>query len=204
MSLLFMVLGAVVLFIAGKPIVDYALSYGSMIIVKGAPGYLQDGELVKPIVQSGSTVDQSEIHTPALNTQYAVILCDQIALSAPLYYGDNSYSLQNGVGQYSYSGLPGEGKPILIGGHDGTFFAPLKDIKIGDMIEIETTYGNYEYQVSNTSVADIDNTDAYDLNQNKEQLILYTCYPFGQLIGDRDKRFFVYCDLVSGTTQDVK
>ncbi|MDF2568387.1 MAG: hypothetical protein K0R90_1843, partial [Oscillospiraceae bacterium] len=38
---------------------------------------------------------------------------------------------------------------------------------------------------------------AYDLSQKKEQLILYTCYPFNTL-GLTSKRFFVYADKISG------
>lgn len=205
MSLLFMVLGAITIYIAGKPLADYAVAKASMIIVKGAPMSLNsNGELLKPIVENGDTTDQSEIQIPEVNTQYGVISCEEIALTAPLYYGDNSYSLQNGAGQYTKGGFPGQGKPILIGGHDGTFFAPLKGIKKGDIVHIETTYGEFEYQVIAMKVADKSNTKAYDLTQDKEQLILYTCYPFGQLIGDRNKRYFVYCDLKSIKTEATK
>lgn len=205
MSLLFMVLGSIVIYIAGKPLVDYAASIGNMAIVNGAPGFIKDnGELLEPVVSNGDTTDQSEIQTPPLNTQYGTISCDQIAMTAPLYYGDNHYALQNGAGQYTGSGLPGKGKTILIGGHDGTYFAPLKDIKAGDIVKIKTTYGVYEYQVTDTKVADKDDSKAYDLTGNKEQLILYTCYPFGKLIGNRNDRYYVYCSLKTNSTDNVK
>lgn len=200
MSLLCIALSAVVLLIAGRPLANYVISYGKMIITDGAPGYQMDGELINPIVGNGSsTTDQSEIRKPALNTQYGTILCEQIALNAPLYYGDDDYSLQNGAGQYALSGLPGEGKPILIGGHDGTYFKPLKDINMEDIITIKTIYGEYRYQVTDMVIADADDTSAYNLTEEKEKLILYTCYPFDQLIGKRDKRYFVYCELISDT-----
>jgi sortase A len=92
--------------------------------------------------------------------------------------------------------MPGEGKPILIGGHDGTFFAPLKEIKNGDIINITTDYGQFEYKVISAKIADKTDTTAYDLTQEKEQLILYTCYPIGKVTGDRSDRYFVYCDRV--------
>jgi sortase A len=205
MSLLFMVLGAVIIYLGGKPLTEYAVAKASMIIVNGAPKHANsNGELLKPIVESGNASDQSEIRIPVLNTQYGTISCEKIALAAPLYYGDNSYSLQNGAGQYAKSGFPGQGKPILVGGHDGTFFEPLKDIKKGDVVKIETTYGIFEYEVTGIKVADKNDTTAYDLTQKKEQLIIYTCYPFGQLIGERNKRFFVYCNLKSSTIETAK
>lgn len=192
-----MVLGAAIIFIGGKPLMNYAVSKADMIIVKGAPDNRgNEGKLLKPIVKSSISV-QGKIRKPVINTQYGTISCEQIALNAPLYYGDSSYSLQNGAGQYSGSGFPGEGKPVLIGGHDATFFSSLRNIKKGDIIKIVTTYGSFKYQVTGFKVADKKDTRAYDLKQKKEQLILYTCYPFGQLIGDRSKRYFVYSRLKS-------
>lgn len=198
MSLLYIVLGAVIIYIGGKPLANYMVSRASMIIVKGTPNSTgSNGKLLKPIVENGNTTDKSVILKPTLNTQYGTISCEKIALTSPLYYGDNSYALENGAGQYKEGGFPGEGKPVLIGGHDGTFFTPLKDIKKGDVVKIETTYGEFSYQVTGMKVADKNDKKAYDLTQSKEQLILYTCYPFGQLIGERSKRYFVYCNLKS-------
>lgn len=198
MSLLFMILGSVILYFAGAPLVSYAISKGKMAIDKGAPEY-QNGniQISEPIVNSNGTVDQSEIQRPEVNSQYGTIFCERLALTAPVYYGDSKTVLENGAGQYARSGLPGEGKPILIGGHDVTYFAPLEDIVAGDVISIKTTYGQYSYEVTGTKIAAATDTTAYDLTQDKEQLILYTCYPFGKVTGDRSDRYFVYCDKVS-------
>jgi sortase A len=206
MSLLFIISGAIVLYLAGAPLISYTASIGNMIMVKGAPGYPEEynPELLNLVDDSNSALDQSEIQVPTLETQYGTIVCDAIALTAPLYYGDSESSLLNGVGQYPHSGFPGEGKPILVSGHDGTFFAPLEKIEIGNVINITTSYGEYEYKVVATKIAGSADTTAYDLTQDKEQLILYTCYPFGQVIGDRSDRFFVYCDRIRGITDAVK
>lgn len=206
MSLLLMVLGSAVIFIAGKPLATYVEAQGTRMIASGAPATYDgnNAELLDPIVKQDDITEQSEARIPQINTQYGTITCEEIALTAPLYYGDNEYSLQNGAGQYSLSAMPGEGKPILIGGHDSTFFAPLENIQTGDKLLIKTESGSYEYQVSGTKIADKSDTSAYDLTQKKEQLILYTCYPFGQLIGDRSKRYFVYCDLVQSNTEAVE
>jgi sortase A len=198
MSVLFILLGYAVLYLAGAPIVTFVTSHGKLIIVKGAPSYPNeyDPEMSKLVMNKKSTFDESEIQVPALETHYGNILCERIDLTAPIYYGDSDTALENGVGQYPASGLPGQGKPILIGGHDGTFFAPLEKIEPGDVVRVSTNYGQFEYKVTATKIADAMDATAYDLTQTKEQLILYTCYPFGQLIGDRKERYFVYCDKV--------
>ena len=196
--LLFMILGYVVLYIAGAPVITVISSHAKMIITKGAPSYPNeyDPEMSKLVMNNKSTMDVSEIQVPALETHYGNISCERIGLEAPIYYGDSDVVYGNGVGQYTASGLPGEGKPILIGGHDSTYFASLEQIEAGDLVYITTNYGQFEYKVTSTKVADAMDTTAYDLSQTKEQLILYTCYPFGQLIGDRSDRYFVYCDKI--------
>lgn len=197
--LLFIILGFLVLFISCKPVVGMIKSYGNMIITKGAPGYGNEfnPELSKLEMNKQSKFNANQIQVPALETHYANIYCERVELEAPVYYGDSDTVLSYGVGQYTASGLPGEGKPILIGGHDATYFERLEDIKIGDVVTIETNYGQFEYKVATTRIADALEADAYDLSQPKEQLILYTCYPFNQLLGDSSERFFVYCDGIS-------
>ncbi|MDF2801520.1 MAG: hypothetical protein K0S61_1423 [Anaerocolumna sp.] len=198
MSLLFTILGFVVLYIAGTPVITMVESYGSMIITKGAPSYPNeyDPKLSELVMPKQSAFDKSEIQVPALETHYGIISGDKIGLAAPIYYGDSDEILRKGVGQYTASGLPGEGKPILIGGHDGTYFAPLEQAIPGDIITIETNYGLFEYKVTGIKITDVTDTTAYNITQEKEQLILYTCYPFGQVVGDRSERYFVYCDKV--------
>lgn len=206
MSLLFMILASIILYFAGAPVASYVTAKTKMIIENGAPKH-QGGKLQKlePIVNINGTMDSSEIQKPEINSQYGTIFCERIALTAPIYYGDSDTILEKGVGQYSLSGLPGEGKPILIGGHDITYFAPLEEILVGDIVNIATTYGEeYSYKVTDTKVAAATDTTAYDLSQDKEQLILYTCYPFGKLTGDRSNRYFVYCNKVADITEAIQ
>ena len=196
MTLLFVALAALIIFVTGKPLVSYVKAVGTMKIIQGAPGIIREGSQgMKPIVEDTDDSEQSEAWRPEMDTQYAVISCEQIAMSAPLFYGDGEYSLENGVGQYAGSAMPGEGKPILIGGHDATFFKPLEEIKEEDIITIHTDRRDFRYRVTGIKIADESDTTAYDLTLDQEVLILYTCYPFGQLVGDRSKRYYVYGEL---------
>ncbi len=198
MTLLFTVLGLVVAFAAGAPIMSMVLSKWNMIVTNGAPGnqgdYIPKTTKLK-LVPKG-TVNQSEVKVPQQGESYGNISCERIALAAPIYYGDTDEYFEKGAGQYIGSGLPGQGKPILIGGHDGSFFAPLEDILTDDIVVITTGYGSYQYKVTEVKTVDKVDSTVYDLTQQKEQLILYTCYPFGQVIGDRSGRYFVYCDRI--------
>ena len=64
------------------------------------------------------------------------------------------------------------------------------------MFEVQTNYGHYTYKVSNTKVVKADDSSAYNLSEEHENLILYTCYPFGDVTKNRKERFFVYCDRI--------
>lgn len=198
MTALYTILGSATLFIAGGPVATYMIAKAKLAITNGAPGsireYTSDISGLVMDKEEEVTYDQSEIKVPDPESRYAGMECQRVALSAPIYYGDSDSAFENGVGQYPESGLPGEGRPILIGGHDGTFFAPLEQLVRGDIIVITTEYGVFDYKVMEVKIAAARDTTAFDLTRQKEQLILYTCYPFGQLIGDRSDRFYVYCD----------
>jgi sortase A len=194
MTTLLTVMGAVVLFIAGIPVAAYVKSKGSQLIYQGAPESLLQThyDLTKLVNKEDTTPGQSEDRDAVSSARIGAVECDRIALSAPLYDDDSDELLIKGIGHYPESGLPGGGKPILISGHDSTFFAPLEQIAIGDVIRVVMEDKDYYYSIVTTKVALATDTSAYDLSQNKEQLILYTCYPFGKLLRDQKERFFVY------------
>ena len=134
----------------------------------------------------------------AIGQSYGWISSEDFALDAYIYYGDDEKTLDQGVGQYTDSGLPGYGKTILLCGHDTTFFKGLKDAEVGDMVNIRTQYGDYSYRITETKVTTADDGAAARLEEEGEQLVLYTCYPFGETDRERQQRYFVYCEKISG------
>ena len=177
----------------------------NLIITKGAPSYSNEynSDFTGLFEQAGK-FDPGNIQIPEFGAHYGNIRCGRIDLNVPLYYGDSDAILEKGVGQYIAGGLPGEGKPILVGGHDTVYFAPLEYIEVGDSVQIDTNYGNFQYEVTNTKIAEADDISAYPLTGDKEQLILYTCYPFQDLLGSRSQRYFVYCDRITKELENDK
>lgn len=119
------------------------------------------------------------------------------AVDCDVYYGDSEAEFSKGAGIFKGGKIPGEGGTILMGGHTGTYFRDFESVQAGDEVTLTTDYGEYHYVVTNTKVATDTDTSAYELNAQEENLIMYTCYPFGT-IEYTDERFFVYCDYVSG------
>lgn len=151
---------------------------------------MADIESIDPTSEGLATGEEQEL---AYGTQYGTIRCEERELEAPLYYGDDDDLLRLGAGQYTNSVTPGSTGVSIIGGHDTTFFAPLEKVQVGDEIQIQTTYGLFVYEVQAMHVAHIMDTNAYELEDPKETVILYTCYPFGQIQEEREFRYYVYC-----------
>lgn len=145
-----------------------------------------------------TVIDGNDIDYPARGALYARLTIEACSLETDLYFDDSDEALsRGGVGQYYGTKIPGYGTPILICGHNNGKFNALQYVNVGDVVTITTNYGVYEYKIRETAVKDADDPSAIDLTQEKEELILYTCYPFSTLRLTR-YRFFVYADKISG------
>lgn len=125
------------------------------------------------------------------------IIIEEADIDVPLIYGSTDECLYIGAGIRIQSGKPGYGKPVMIAGHTIPYFKNLGIVKEGQMITIKTYYGIFKYRITGSRIANASDTSAYDLTQNKEQLILFTCYPLDG-VGDKEDRLFVYANKVSG------
>jgi LPXTG-site transpeptidase (sortase) family protein len=207
MPLIFAIIGYFIIYMMMLPFQEIGLALGNMVIAESAPTFHSklDSIFQKPeitasdIMHPTETLPISQIVIPEYETHYAEITSNRIGLSANLYFGDSNEVLRYGIGQYGGSFLPGFGGTLLLAGHNTTYFLPLKDIQVEDIIQITTNYGVYQYQVTETKILKYDDDSAFDLSQREEeQLVAYTCYPFEQIGAVTQERFFVYADKVSG------
>ncbi len=195
-------IGLVLYFIAGRVFAGNIAAQISYVAVQGEPRNVSSNGIEFSEVSEGN-VDEAEIIMPSAGEQYGEIRCDAFSEAVPLYYGDTDDVIGDGTGenpgkgagQSLLSGLPGQGKTILVGAHDTTYFGQLKDVHAGDSIVLACTYGTFEYTVSKIDI--IDGAD-YTVSDDKEQLVLYTCYPFGEVGKDRTEKIVYICDKVSG------
>ena len=148
--------------------------------------------------EENDVIDGNDIQFPARGALYARLAIESCSMEADVYFDDSTEALsRGGVGQHYGTKIPGYGTPILIGGHNNGKFNALQYVSVGDIVTITTNYGVYQYQIRETAIKDVDDPTAIDLSQDKEELILYTCYPFTTLRLTR-QRFFVYADKISG------
>lgn len=205
MPVLYALIGYSMIYFAGKPVIDIAQSVAGMVFVGSTKNLNTEfKDIYNPSNVTEGTIEMSEVEYPTFETLYANISSSDIGLDAPIYFGDSEGVFDKGAGQYLGSYIPGLNKPILLGGHDNTFFAPLEQAKEGEIIKVQTSYGVFEYEVTGTKIANANDASAYDLASETEELILYTCYPFGSYIGLKDERYYVYAKKISGPTVELK
>ena len=176
-----------------KEVSPYLESKFVMIIDRGRAFY---GEEMLVSVDSEVSVTTSKDDVaivPEYGERYGFLKSSEISLTAPLYYGDNEEILQKGVGQYPNGIIPGQEGSIIIGGHDTSYFAALEQVEVGSRIELETKNNQYIYEVAKVEVMSLEDLATLSWNEDTKQMILYTCYPFGEVSGEREQRILYYC-----------
>ena len=105
--------------------------------------------------------------------------------------GANGSALAFGPGHLFASTGPEDMAHVVIAGHRDTHFAFLKDLQIGDRLELETSSeSTLVYEVSDTRV--VNERDQQFLGETDErQLTLLTCYPFNAITTGGEQRFLV-------------
>lgn len=134
---------------------------------------------------------------PAVGDRIGHLTISGTVVDCDVFLGDSETQFSQGAGIYAGSHIPGEGGTILMGAHTGTFFRDLESVTEGADITFTTDYGEYHYTVTKMAVVQETDTTAYDLDADTENIILYTCYPFG-ILTRTTQRYFVYGDLASG------
>lgn len=190
------------------------ISVGNLFFSEGEKNFSEGyNNIFVPINESSETsendntstkknvIKASSLQFPKYGEQFGELIIDDCQVNAKLFFGDNNVALNNGVGIYNGSSIPGYGKTILVAGHNNTYFNGLKYAKKNQEIKIRTSYGNYIYEITDIQIKTNTDKTAYDLSANYENLILYTCYPFDEL-GLTSRRYFVYAKLISGPSID--
>jgi sortase A len=77
------------------------------------------------------------------------------------------------------SGMPGGEISTIISAHNDSHFKFLGQVKLNDLITIETTAGQFTYQVKDLRV--VDSSQQQVTIKQQDELILTTCYPFNAL-----------------------
>ena len=125
----------------------------------------------------------------------AVLSIDKLDLKVPVYNGTDEINLNRGAGRIKGTARVDSPGNLGIAAHRDGFFRGLKDIEIGDSIDMLTQQGKSEFVVSSITI--VDPTDISVLAPTDGSTItLVTCYPF-YFVGHAPKRYIVKGELLS-------
>jgi sortase A len=113
----------------------------------------------------------------------------RLQLSAIVLEGTDSRTLRRGVGRIPQTADPGQDGNVVLSGHRDTFFRPLRQIRAGDRVTLQTPIGLYRYVVEWTAVVNPSDTASLKATPDRS-LTLVTCYPF-RYVGPAPQRFIV-------------
>lgn len=123
----------------------------------------------------------------------AVIELDRLRIRAPVFEGTDDLVLNRGVGWISGTAKPGEAGNTGIAGHRDGFFRGLKDVRVGDLIELQMPQRTIAYRVGQTEIVNPEDVRVL-LPRGESALTLVTCYPF-YYVGHAPQRFIVHATL---------
>ena len=119
----------------------------------------------------------------------AILRVPDLHLEVPVFATDSELHLNRGAGLIAGMGDPDKGGNVGIAGHRDGFFRALKDVKPGQLIEIETRARTHRYRVVSTEI--VDPKDVHVLEDTLDPTVtIVTCYPF-YFLGSAPQRFIV-------------
>jgi sortase A len=118
-----------------------------------------------------------------------VLRIPAIKLEAPIFDGTAEPTLNRGIGRIAGTAHVGAAGNLGLAAHRDGFFRGLKDVQVGDAIDVESLEGTMHYRI--TELAIVEPTDVHVLAPtDTATLTLVTCYPF-YFIGEAPQRFIV-------------
>jgi sortase A len=119
-----------------------------------------------------------------------VLEISAIQLRVPVLEGTDDLTLDRAVGHIPGTALLDETGNIGIAGHRDGFFRGLKDVHVGETIDVYTQRGRSRYAVDEIETVSPDDVSVL-APREKPSLTLVTCYPF-YFVGSAPLRYIVH------------
>jgi sortase A len=139
--------------------------------------------------RAATPADASRALAPASGAPIGALSIPRVRLDAVVLHGSDARTLRRGPGHIEDTALPGQAGNVAIAGHRDTFFRPVRRVREGDDVFIDTADGRYRYRVVSLEVVDPHDTSVIHPTA-APTLTLITCYPFW-VTGPAPDRFVV-------------
>lgn len=168
-------------------------------IWKIVDGNMKTGESMAQAKEVISTAPAEEFDieafAPETGESVGILSIPRLEKELPIVEGTDPNELEKGVGHYKGSFYPEQNGQIVLSGHRDTVFRRTGELEIGDTLKIQLAYGTYEYKITHTKIVDQNDMSVITLQNEKEELILTTCYPFSY-VGNAPERYIIYAERI--------
>ena len=127
---------------------------------------------------------------PSVGETTGILHIPKLESDLPIVEGTHEDDLEKGVGHYAGTAYPLEKDQIVLSGHRDTVFRRMGELEIGDILTVQTTYGDFSYEITDTEIVDADDRTVIASTAPDEVLTLTTCYPFSY-IGNAPDRYII-------------
>ena len=124
----------------------------------------------------------------------ALLRVEKIKLEVPVLEGTDDVTLNRGTGWIRGTARPEEWGNMGIAGHRDGFFRGLKDLKMGDTMDLVTHSRADTYVVDSIQIVNPDDVSVLRPGVARS-LTLVTCYPF-YFVGSAPQRYVVHASIV--------
>ncbi len=137
----------------------------------------------------GAHLSGAEASVASVPLPLAVLRVGSVRLEVPVYADTTERNLNRGAGLVEGTALPDSDGNIAIAAHRDGYFRALKDVAVGDLLELEGLLQQRVYRV--TAIFIVEPTDIWPLYAtSKPSVTLVTCYPF-YFVGNAPQRYIV-------------
>lgn len=147
------------------------------------------GEPDKSLWDAGRIKEYQESLTVEMDDPVGVLRIPKIDLTVAVFNDSSDLSLNRGAGRIRGTAPLGSYGNAGISAHRDGFFRGLKDLEVGDIMDVDTTSGSKRFRISEITIVEKKDLNVLD-DSYEPMLTLVTCYPF-YYVGSAPKRYIV-------------
>jgi sortase A len=130
-----------------------------------------------------------------------VLRLPSVDLEVPVLEGTDDLTLNRAVGHIAGTSALDQGGNVGIAGHRDGFFRELKDVHLGDSMDLYSEKGNSRYVVDEIVIVPPEDVSVL-APRFKPTLTLVTCYPF-YFVGSAPLRYIVHASITNANSLSV-
>jgi sortase A len=181
--------------LARARILSFEASRKSLPVTRGSTGR-QNASLVDFSLWSEKRIDSyKQSLAQSFDPPLALLRVAKIHLEVPVLEGTDDLTLNRGVGRIAGTALVGQKGNLGVAGHRDGFFRGLKDVGVGDSIDLVLPNRTDTYVVDKVEIVNPDNVGVLSPT-SAASLTLVTCYPF-YYIGSAPQRYIVHASIAN-------